>query len=122
MDITHRIDVKLFLPSVREVGAAVGSYSEDAPYEIYLDRECTYNGVYSFEEASFDYFYSADTATATTLRKNFFNNFLGQSCAILRSIDPDSRVNFWMLGVGGKIMHTSGNYGNRAVIPVFVVG
>ena len=122
LEITHHIDVKLFLPSVREVGAAAVSYADDEPYEIYLDRECTYNDVYSFEEAAFDYFYSADADAALAIRKDFFTNYCGKNSILLRSIDVNSRSNFWIIGPGGRIITTYADYGNRAILPVFVIG
>lgn len=102
----HEVDVKVFLPSVREVAQTYG-YSESLNrYDVYLNAE----------GSTFDYFIG-DVATEETNRIAVYPS----TYAWLRSANTSVSTSYWF--VSGSILNTShatatGYY----VVPAFVVG
>ena len=106
-DTIHEVNgVKMFLPSVREVGFETTGESWYSKYEQYLDLE---------SDIVFDYF--ADSSTAAANRQT-----ISSSLWWLRSANGYGSNTFWGVKSSGTLGSYSTNYSSYVVAPAFVVG
>ena len=114
-------DVKLFLPSVREVGFETTGYSWYANYEEFLNKECIPDGgAYDYNKAVFEWFKTDGLTNRINISTNFDNN---NSASIwwLRSAIGRVCDGFWSVHSDGAL-YTSNAGSSCAVVPAFVVG
>ena len=114
-------DVKLFLPSVREVGFETTGSSLNADYEEFLDKECIPDGgTYDYNKAVFEWFKTDGSTNRKDISKNFDDNN-SASLWWLRSADGNTNYTFWFV-LSGDTLYDDYAYGWFAVVPAFVVG
>ena len=118
-------DVKLFLPSVREVGFEATGYSSYNSYEEFLNKECIpEGGTYDYDKAVFDWFNNELVSNASANRVNIGRNFNYGNAASrwwLRSAYSVYSGNFWVVDTDGALNASSADI-SYVVVPAFVVG
>ena len=120
--------LKLFLPSVREVGFETLSSAGWRDLETddgFLNKECILEGeTYDYNKAVFDWFNSKVVSDVEANRSNISKNFNNKNSELswwLRSAYGSYNKYFWNVDSDGDLSCTSANYAH-VVVPAFVVG
>ena len=115
------VTVKLFLPSVREVGFETTGYDWYADYEEFLNKECIpEDGTYDYNKAVFDWFKTNGSTNRTNISRNFDNNN-SSSNWWLRSASGYDYNFFWYVLRSGHVDADDAR-STSAVVPAFVIG